>query len=61
MQKFKLIFIGTMLGIIVSIFVDKANYRPIVEKYTISITQDWEKTCNPRERAYYEHLIRTKL
>jgi hypothetical protein len=49
-----------MLGIIVSIFVDKANYRPIVEKYTISITQDWEKTCNAREKAYYEHLIRTK-
>jgi hypothetical protein len=60
MQKFKLIFVGITLGILISIFIDKATYKPVVEQHHITLTQDWEKTCNAREKAYYEHLIRTK-
>jgi hypothetical protein len=60
MQKFKLIFVGITIGILISIFIDQATYKPVVEEYHITLTQDWEKTCNAREKAYYEHLIRTK-
>jgi hypothetical protein len=60
MKKLKLVFIGTMLGILVSIFVDKATHKPIVKKYHVTLTQDWSKTCNDKEKAYYEHLLRTK-
>ncbi len=60
MKKIKLLFIGTTLGVLVSIFVDQATYKPVVEKYEISFVKDWEKTATPREKGYYEHLIRTK-
>lgn len=51
---------GITIGILISIFINKATYKPVVEEYHITLTQDWEKTCNAREKAYYEHLIRTR-
>ena len=60
MKKLKLLFIGLILGIVISVFADKMSYKPIVEHYHIQLTQDWEKTATPREKAYYNHLLNSK-
>lgn len=49
-----------MLGIILSTVVDQLTYKPVVENYNITLTQDWEKIATPKEKAYYNHLLNTK-
>lgn len=60
MKKLKLLFIGLILGIIISVFTEEMTYEPVVEHYHIDFVKDWEKTATPRERDYYQHLINTK-
>lgn len=60
MRSIRLIFLGILLGIILSTVVDQLTYKPVIEQYNITFTQDWEKTATPKEKAYYNHLLNTK-
>ena len=60
MKSLRLLLIGILLGIILSTVIDQLTYKPNVDHYHIKLTQDWEKTATPREKAYYNHLLNTK-
>lgn len=60
MKNLRLLLIGLILGIIIAVFTEQMSYKPVIEHYHIRLTQDWEKTATPREKAYYNHLLNTK-
>lgn len=63
MKKLRFLFIGLILGIIISVFADQLSYKPvpiIEEHYHIKLTQDWYKTANSEELKYYNHLLNYK-
>lgn len=59
-MKLRFITLGIVIGLFISIIAEAARPKKIVEVCHISLTQDWEKTASPREKAYYEHLLNTK-